>query len=126
KMSIWRISMNMKIVRGQVWKVNLDPTRGAEMKKLRPCVVVSADSIGKLPLKVIVPITEWKEIYASYPWIVKLEPNVQNGLDKLSAADAFQVKSLSTERFVKQLGVLSEEEIDDIVSAIGIVIQIPI
>jgi mRNA interferase MazF len=118
--------MNMKIVRGQVWKVNLDPTRGAEMKKLRPCVVVSADSIGKLPLKVIVPITEWKEIYASYPWIVKLEPNVQNGLDKLSAADAFQVKSLSTERFVKQLGVLSEEEIDDIVSAIGIVIQIPI
>ncbi|PRX38827.1 mRNA interferase MazF [Planifilum fimeticola] len=118
--------MNMKIVRGQVWKVNLDPTRGAEMKKLRPCVVVSADSIGKLPLKVIVPITEWKEIYASYPWIVKLEPNVQNGLDKLSAADAFQVKSLSTERFVKQLGVLAEEEIDDIVSAIGIVIQIPI
>ncbi len=118
--------MNMKIVRGQVWKVNLDPTRGAEMKKLRPCVVVSADSIGKLPLKVIVPITEWKEIYASYPWIVKLEPNMQNGLDKLSAADAFQVKSLSTERFVKQLGVLSEEEIDDIVSAIGIVIQIPI
>lgn len=116
----------MKIVRGQVWKVNLDPTRGAEMKKLRPCVVVSADSIGKLPLKVIVPITEWKEIYASYPWIVKLEPNVQNGLDKLSAADAFQVKSLSTERFVKQLGVLAEEEIDDIVSAIGIVIQIPI
>lgn len=118
--------MNMKIVRGQVWKVNLDPTRGAEMKKLRPCVVVSADSIGKLPLKVIVPITEWKEIYASYPWIVKLKPNMQNGLDKLSAADAFQVKSLSTERFVKQLGVLSEEEIDDIVSAIGIVIQIPI
>jgi mRNA interferase MazF len=118
--------MNMKIVRGQVWKVNLDPTRGAEMKKLRPCVVVSADSIGKLPLKVIVPITEWKEIYASYPWIVKLEPNMQNGLDKLSAADAFQVKSLSTERFVKQLGVLAEEEIDDIVSAIGIVIQIPI
>ena len=51
---------------------------------------------------------------------------MQNGLDKLSAADAFQVKSLSTERFVKQLGVLAEEEIDDIVSAIGIVIQIPI
>jgi mRNA interferase MazF len=119
--------MNMKrIARGQVWEVDLEPARGAEMKKLRPCVVVSADNIGILPLKVIVPITEWNEKFTPYPWFVKLEPNVQNGLDKLSAADAFQVKSLSTKRFVRQLGVLSEEEMNDIVSAVGIVIQIPV
>jgi len=115
-----------RIFRGQVWDVNLDPTQGAEIKKIRPCVVVSSDNIGKLPLKVIVPITEWREQFGQHPWFVKLEPNDQNGLDKLSAADCFQVKSLSIDRFVRQRGVLSEDEVADIVSAVGIVIQIPI
>lgn len=119
--------MNMKkISRGEVWLIELDPTRGAEMSKLRPCVVVSADIIGSLPLKVIVPITEWKEKFSQSPWFVKLEPNGENGLNKLSAADAFQVKSLAEERFVKRVGVLSKDEVDDIVSAIGLVIQIPV
>jgi len=42
--------------RGEVWLLNLDPTLGAEIKKTRPIVIVSHDSIGILPLRVIVPI----------------------------------------------------------------------
>lgn len=86
--------------------------------------MVSTDSIGKLPLKVIVAITEWREAFEPHPWYVRLVPNGQNGLGKLSAADAFQVKSLSVARFVKQRGVLSETEVADIVAAVGIVIQV--
>ena len=60
--------------------MNLDPTIGQEIKKTRPAVVVSSKGIGRLPLKIIVPITDWKSPYANYPWMVYLEPNKQNGL----------------------------------------------
>lgn len=46
--------------RGDVWLANFDPTVGAEIKKIRPAVVVSSDSVGKLPIKLIAPVTDWK------------------------------------------------------------------
>ncbi len=52
---------------GEVWLRNLDPTIGAEIKKTRPAVIVNADSLGKLPLKIIVPITDWKDKYSVAP-----------------------------------------------------------
>ncbi|MDB9317343.1 type II toxin-antitoxin system PemK/MazF family toxin [Nodularia spumigena] len=39
--------------RGEIWLVNFDPTVGAEIKKVRPAVVISSDSVGKLPIKLI-------------------------------------------------------------------------
>lgn len=110
--------------RGEVWLINLDPTIGAEIRKTRPAVVVNDDAIGILPLKVIVPITDWKERYAVAPWMVKLEPTPANGLSKLSAADAFQVRSLSQERFVQRLGMLSPEMMMAIGRALADVLHI--
>lgn len=81
--------------RGEVWLINLDPTVGPEIHKTRPAVIVSDDAIGVLPLKVIVPLTEWKDRYAAAAWLVRVEPDGQNGLRKLSAADAFQVRSVA-------------------------------
>ena len=46
---------------GEIWEINLDPTVGAEIKKKRPAVIINDNAIGILPLKVIVPITEWKD-----------------------------------------------------------------
>jgi mRNA interferase MazF len=94
------------VKRGEVWLINLDPTIGAEIKKSRPAIIVSDDAIGILPLKVIVPMTEWKEHYAGAPWLVRLLPDSENGLEKPSAADAFQVRSVSEKRFVRRLGKL--------------------
>ncbi|WP_051086145.1 type II toxin-antitoxin system PemK/MazF family toxin [Sediminispirochaeta bajacaliforniensis] len=54
--------------RGELWWINFDPTIGAEISKQRLAVVVSPDSVGKLPLRIVVPVTEWKDRYASYPW----------------------------------------------------------
>jgi mRNA interferase MazF len=85
------LTQKISVRRAELWPINLDPTVGAEIKKRRPAVIVSDDAIGILPLKVIVPITEWKDRYAVAPWLVRLEPNSSNGLDKPSAADAFQV-----------------------------------
>lgn len=92
---------------GEIWLINLDPTVGAEIKKTRPAVIVSDDSLGKLPLKIIVPITDWKDRYEIAPWMIKIGPNSKNGLTKDSSADCFQVRSVSQERFVKKLGNIS-------------------
>ena len=62
------------MLRSEIWLINLDPTVGSEIRKTRPAVIVSDDAIGILPLKVIVPITEWKDRYAVAPWFVHLEP----------------------------------------------------
>ena len=75
---------------GEVWLINLDPTVGAEIQKTRPAIIVSDDSLGKLPLRIIVPVTDWKNRYAIAPWMVKIEPDLHNGLEKVSSADCFQ------------------------------------
>ena len=108
--------------RGEIWLINLDPTIGAEIKKTRPAVIASHDAIGILPLKVIVPITEWKERYAVAPWMVRLEPDAQNGLEKPSAADAFQVRSVAQERFVRRLGRLPDRAMNAIAKALATVL----
>ena len=110
--------------RGEIWLINLDPTVGAEIKKTRPAVIVNDDAVGILPLKVIVPITEWKDRYAVAPWMVRLEPDVENGLDKPSAADAFQVRSVAQGRFVRRLGKLSDAVMREITRALAVVLSI--
>ena len=62
--------------RGDFWLANFDPTVGAEIKKIRPAVVVSSDSVGKLPLKLAAHITDWKKYYAGNVWHVKIEPDI--------------------------------------------------
>lgn len=50
--------------RGEIWLVNFDPTVGAEIKKVRPSVVISSDDIGKLPIELIAFITDWKSYFS--------------------------------------------------------------
>lgn len=110
--------------RGEVWLINLDPTVGAEIKKTRPAVIVNDDAVGALPLRVIVPLTEWKERFAVAPWLVRVEPDAENALEKASAADAFQVRSVSQQRFVRLLGKLPEPAMQAITRALATVLSI--
>ncbi len=51
--------------RGQVWLINLDPTIGAEIQKIRPAAIVNDDAVGTLPLKVIVWMMQpWAKLLA--------------------------------------------------------------
>jgi mRNA interferase MazF len=108
------------IRRGEIWLVNFDPAAGAEIQKLRPALVVSVDSIGRLPLRMVVPITEWKTGYSAYPWFVHLPATAGNGLMKDSGADAFQTKSVSTGRFTRRLGTVTDVQIDAVASAVAL------
>jgi mRNA interferase MazF len=111
--------------RGEIWLVDFDPAVGAEIRKVRPAVVVSMDTIGRLPLRIVVPITDWKPQYVSYPWIVELPASSTNGLAKDSGADAFQTKSVSQSRFIRRLGQVTVAQLDDIASAIALCIGTP-
>jgi mRNA interferase MazF len=111
--------------RGEVWKVRFDPAVGAEIQKVRPAVVLSLDSVGRLPLKIVVPITDWKTAFANFAWFVYLPATADNGLTKDSGADAFQVKSLSESRFLDKLGELTAGQLDDIAAAVAACIGAP-
>ena len=109
--------------RGEIWWVNLDPTVGAEIRKRRPAVVVSSDAVGKLPLKLIAPITEWKDAFAPNIWHVRIEPDSVNGLDKVGAVDTLQVRGVDTRRFVSKLGAVSAPLMEEIAAAIAAVVE---
>ena len=91
--------------RGEVWLINLDPTIGAEIRQNTPQEYdVNEDAIGILPLRIIVPLTDWKERYTIAPWLVMVSPDAQNGLEKPSAADAFQIRSVRSSVLSDALG----------------------
>ena len=94
----------MRIEQAEVWLIEFYPNVGSEIAKRRPALVVSHNAIGRLPLKTVVPITDWKEQYEDYPWMVKVKNNAINGSGKLSAIDCYKIKNLSHERFVQKLG----------------------
>lgn len=119
------MTTNPTPLRGEVWRIRFDPAEGDEIKKIRTAVVISENAIGRLRLKIVVPITEWKPRYANYPWFVRLTPMPTNGLTKDSGADAFQVKSVSETRFLARLGELTPSQLDDIANAIAICVGAP-
>jgi mRNA interferase MazF len=111
--------------RGEVWLVDFDPAVGAEIQKIRPALVISLDSIGRLPLRMVVPLTDWKSQYGNFPWFVLIPADSGNGLSKDSGADAFQTKSVSLTRFVRTLGVITAAQLDDVASAIALCVGAP-
>ena len=111
--------------RGEVWLVDFDPSVGAEIQKVRPAVVINVDSIGRLPLRIVVPVTDWKPQYAHFPWFVELPATPTNGLSKDSGADCFQTKSVSETRFVRRLGEITPAQCDAITAAIALCVGAP-
>lgn len=111
--------------RGDIWLIDFDPSVGAEIQKIRPAVVISMDNIGRLPLRLVVPITDWKAHYSSFPWFVELPATSTNGLSKDSGADAFQTKSISLSRFVDRLGEVTASQLDEVAEAIALCVGVP-
>ncbi len=105
--------------------MDFDPAIGAEIQKVRPALVISVDSVGRLPLRLVVPLTDWKPPYASFPWFVLIPADSDNGLSKDSGADAFQTKSVSLTRFVRSLGTVAVTQLDDVASAVALCVGAP-
>lgn len=115
--------MNDTPLRGEIWQVNLNPTVGAEMQKSRPSVVVSSDAVGRLPIKLVAPITEWNPRYSRNIWHVQIPADATTGLNKLSAVDVLQLRGVDTQRLIRRLGRLTAEQMEEIAAAIAAVVE---
>lgn len=111
--------------RGEIWLVSFDPTIGSEIRKTRPALVLSSDAVGRLPIKLVAPITDWKDHYAPNIWHVRIDPDSDNGLSKVSAVDALQLRGMDHKRFIRKLGQVSLETLEEIVFAVAAVIEYP-
>ena len=109
--------------RGEIWLVNFDPTVGSETKKIRPAIVISSDAAGKLPIKLVAPITDWKPYLAKNFWHVKIEPDTEIGLIKASAVDALQLRGIDLQRFIRKLGNIPQSKMAEITIAILTIIE---
>jgi mRNA interferase MazF len=95
------------------------------MRKTRPALIVSVDGIGKLPLRVVVPLTDWNNAYYEYSWMVFIANDLENGLDKIVAADCLNLRSVATERLISKIGDVRPETLEDVLAAISMVLGIP-
>ena len=117
------MTINTLPQRGEIWLVNFDPTVGTEIRKTRPAIVISSDAAGRLPIKLIAPITDWKDYFAPNFWHIKINPNVNNGLTKVSAVDTLQLRGMDLQRFIRKLGRISPNKMTEITLAIVTLIE---
>lgn len=107
----WR-RIGIRMRRGEICLVDLDPARGAESNKRRPAVVVSNDGANvtaeRLGRGVITVVPVTSNTYRVYPFQVLL-PAEASGLERDSKAQAEQVRSVAFEQIGRRVGVLSPE-----------------
>src|SRR5438132_580351 len=98
--------------RGMVIDLDLEPSKGSETGKTRPCVVVTNDLYNeRVPVIQVTPITEWSEKKSRIVTNVEIHPARTNGLTKKSVADCLQTRPVDYEqRWVRLRGHLSEAE----------------
>jgi len=86
--------------RGEVYLVQLDPTRGSEIRKTRPCLVVSPDELNHhLRTVIVAPMTTGGH---AYPWRVQCRFQGRAGFVAID-----QLRTVDTERLVRRLGRLA-------------------
>ncbi len=114
---------NFRPKRGIIADFNLDPTKGSETGKIRPCIIVSNDIYNqKLSVIQVVPITQWSEKKARIITNVLLNPSKENGLAKKSIADCLQTRPIDyPKRYVSQRGQLNEQLLLEIDEALKII-----
>src|SRR3982750_4229886 len=94
----------VKIKRFDVFLVNLDPTIGSELKKTRPAVIISPDSMNLSRLKTVIIAPMTSTIKANFPTRILTEFQDKKGQIALD-----QLRSIDRTRMVKKLGEIERE-----------------
>lgn len=101
----------MEIKQYEIFLVNLDPTIGSEIKKTRPCVIISPDEMSKyLRTVVIAPMTTSSK---NYPTRVEIKHD-----NKIEWVVLDQIRTVDKQRVLKGLGKLSKTEIKEVKAVI--------
>ena len=109
--------------RGEICLVDFDPALGAEANKRRPAVIVSNDGANEVANRLgrgvltVVPVTSNTD--RIYPFQVLL-PRAATGLERVSKAQAEQIRSIAVERVGSRVGVVSAERMAAIDEALRV------
>lgn len=104
----------MQVRRFAIIEVSLDPTIGSEVKKTRPCIVVSPNEINDLlDTVMIVPLTSKKK---GLPTRVKISKTASLSKDSYAMLD--QIRTISKSRIVNDLGFVSNKVGEEILSVL--------
>ncbi len=97
----------MEIKQFHIVLVNLDPTVGSEIRKIRPCIVISPDEMNRhLRTLIIAPVTSRSK---KYPTRIKVRIN-----DKTGWVVIDQIRTIDKQRVMKIFGSLTESETEEI------------
>jgi mRNA interferase MazF len=112
--------------RGMVVTVNLNPVKGSETGKERPCVIVTNDVYNaRVPVIQVVPITEWSAKKTGILTNVAIEASPMNGLHKASVADCLQTRPIDRrQRISGILGTLDSATMKSIDKALRLVFEL--
>jgi mRNA interferase MazF len=109
----------MNIKRGEIFIAALDPVIGHEVAKTRPVIIVSNNVGNKYSGTVtIIPVTS-KNLTKIYPFEVYL-PNDASPLKKDSKGKADQIRTLDKARLIKTIGMLNDEQVNNMDKAIRV------
>lgn len=99
--------------------IDLDPTRGAESQKKRPCVILQSDIVNRGTRTVVVaPILPG---HKKWPFAVNIRPTKANGLDKDRHINVKQLRTVDVSRIDNKQGVLESRYLKQIEDAIRII-----
>jgi mRNA interferase MazF len=112
--------------RGMVIDVNLEPSKGSETGKIRPCVIVTNNTYnGRVPVIQVVPITAWSSRKGRIITNVEILPSARNGLTKRSVADCLQTRPIDYRaRLVRVRGELEDQIVAKLDAALKIVFEL--
>jgi len=104
------------VKRFEVWNIELNPTLGHEMNKIRPCVVISPDEANKfLKTVIVIPLTS---TIRNYPTRVQCKFKSRQGQLAID-----QIRAVDKMRLVKKLGMLDQETCKILCTLIGIMFR---
>jgi mRNA interferase MazF len=96
-------------VRGDVYLIELDPTRGSEIQKTRPCLIVSPDELNQhLRTVIVAPMTTGGQ---AYPWRVRCRFRDRAGFVAMD-----QLRTVDSERLIRRLGRISPGTLTTVLS----------
>jgi mRNA interferase MazF len=94
--------------RYELYSVGLEPAIGVEMKKTRPCLIISPDEMIRNVQSVIVaPLTTH---FRNIPSRIKIEASHSNGLSETSYIALDQIKTIDKNRCRKRIGMISDTD----------------
>ncbi len=102
---------------GEIWYASLNPIKGSEQAGYRPVVILSGNLMNTyLKVVIVCPLTT---SIKNYKGNVVVKPNKVNGLKKQSEILVFHIRSVSKDRLIERIGIVTSSELEEMKKGLG-------